>query len=85
MWEMCLVVSVYSRDHWTRGLPRGAKPLHERSFTEPLPDAQDVQLLKCAIAKVGFAAEDWLNQRQVSLVNQVVITVYSLEVNFDGS
>lgn len=85
MWELNLVVTVYRREHWMRGLSRNPRPVAEQCFAQPLDDAQSGDELREAMRTISDKANDWMGRQAVSLVTYVVVTVYSLEVNCDAA
>lgn len=84
-WEIVLVVSVYKRGDWMTGLQGGALPRIEKQFKAPLPSGATLAATAAALASTVRDCEGWLNGRGVSLVTDIVVTVYALEVCDGGS
>lgn len=84
-WEIVLVVSVYKRGDWMAGLRNGAGPRYEKDFRAPLPNGATLAATAAALATTVRACEVWLNGRGVSLVTDIVVTVYALETINAGS
>jgi len=79
-WELSLVVSVYDRTAWNLGLPSNARAKAEKCFLADVPAAYDQQDLAIAMRQVMRMAHKWMDKVKPDLIDDVVLTVYSLEV-----
>lgn len=79
MYELVCVASVYRRGDWSSSGDREWKPRAERRFALAVESAFGEPDVPRTVRVLINDVEVWLTRVEADLMNEVVVTVYSLE------